>query len=84
MEQTFEYLLVQSQLGNVTFVNGKWQGRLAPNSEAGTDERVIESCPKLWVYLNDVGSRGWELVAAYSVAASGGGFERFVLKRPRV
>lgn len=81
MISTFEYLVCQSQIGKVTFVNGEWVG---DPDVLEVREQMFDSCPNLWDFLNQMGPEGWELVAAYSLVASDGQhFERLILKRPR-
>jgi len=53
----FEYLICSVQLMHITFVNDQWQGDLPPNSNG-----ALETCPKLWEFLQEVGADGWELV----------------------
>jgi hypothetical protein len=57
----FEYLVCSAQLMHLTFVNGQWQGDLAPDT-AG----ALETCPKLWDFLQEAGDNGWELVTVTS------------------
>lgn len=57
----YEYMICASQLMRVTFVNGRWQGELAPE-EAG----ALDTCPDLWEFLQRVGNSGWELVSVTS------------------
>ena len=57
----FEYMICSSQLMRVTFVNGRWQGDLAPDSPG-----ALETCPDLWEFLQRVGTNGWELVSVTS------------------
>ena len=54
----YEYLICSAQLNFVTFVNGQWQGVLPPNV-AG----ALQTCPKLWDFLQEIGGEGWELVS---------------------
>ena len=54
----FEYMVCAAQLMRVTFVNGRWQGDLPPESPG-----ALESCPDLWEFLQRVGNSGWELVS---------------------
>jgi hypothetical protein len=54
----FEYMICTSQLMRVTFVNGRWQGELAPDAP-----HALETCPDLWEFLQRVGNTGWELVS---------------------
>lgn len=53
----FEYMICSAQLMHLTFVNGEWQGRLPPDSTG-----ALETCPKLWDFLQEVGKNGWELI----------------------
>jgi hypothetical protein len=79
----FEYLCCQVQASKVTYVNGTWAGGTW-GDPAKDQERMLDSCPAIWTFLNERGEEGWELVAAYDVTASGGHtYERFVLKRSR-
>jgi hypothetical protein len=77
----FEYMICTAQLMRVTFVNGRWQGDLPPESSG-----ALHSCPDLWEFLQRVGNSGWELV---SVTASNGddeeaGLTTLYLKREKV
>ncbi|HEV7681063.1 MAG TPA: hypothetical protein VGO68_02990 [Pyrinomonadaceae bacterium] len=58
----FEYLVCQTQFSRVTFANGEWQGNVALNS--GDMQQALDSCPDLWLYLNQVGRAGWQLITA--------------------
>lgn len=62
MTAKYEYRVCAMQNGRVTFVNGQWQGTIAP----GTDDpnEALNTCPVVWVYLNDAGASGWKLVSA--------------------
>jgi hypothetical protein len=62
----FEYMICSSQLMRVTFVNGRWQGDLAPDSPG-----ALETCPDLWEFLQRVGNSGWELVSVTSDQVEG-------------
>jgi hypothetical protein len=62
----FEYMICSSQLMRVTFVNGRWQGDLTPNSPG-----ALETCPDLWEFLQRVGNSGWELVSVVSDQVEG-------------
>ncbi len=57
----FEYMICSSQLMRITFVNGRWQGELSPDTPG-----ALESCPDLWEFLQRVGNSGWELVSVTS------------------
>lgn len=54
----FEYMICTAQLMRVTFVNGRWQGDLSPDTPG-----ALESCPDMWEFLQRVGNSGWELVS---------------------
>ena len=60
----FEYLVCSVQQNYVTFVNGRWHGKLSPQVPG-----ALETCPKLWGFLQEAGNAGWELV---SVTTEGG------------
>lgn len=62
----FEYMICSSQLMRVTFVNGRWQGNLSPDTPG-----ALETCPDLWEFLQRVGNSGWELVSVTSDQAEG-------------
>jgi hypothetical protein len=54
----FEYMICTAQLMRITFVNGRWQGDLSPDTPG-----ALESCPDMWEFLQRVGNSGWELVS---------------------
>lgn len=54
----FEYMICTAQLMRITFVNGRWQGDLSPETPG-----ALESCPDMWEFLQRVGNSGWELVS---------------------
>ena len=54
----FEYMVCTAQLMHLTFVNGQCQGDLSPDSTG-----ALDTCPKLWDFLQESGQDGWELVA---------------------
>ena len=58
----FEYLVCQTQFSRVTFANGEWQGSVALNS--GDTQKALDSCPDVWLYLNEAGRAGWQLITA--------------------
>lgn len=62
----FEYMICTSQLMRITFVNGRWQGDLAPDSPG-----ALETCPDLWEFMQRVGNSGWELVSVTSDQVEG-------------
>jgi hypothetical protein len=57
----FEYMICSSQLMRITFVNGRWQGELPPDTPG-----ALDTCPDLWEFLQRVGNSGWELVSVTS------------------
>ena len=77
----FEYMICTAQLMRITFVNGRWQGDLSPDTPG-----ALESCPDMWEFFQRVGNSGWELV---SVIANNAAKEDAILttlyfKRERV
>ncbi len=62
MAKTFEYQVCAMQNGRITFVNGEWQGTIAP--EDGDPNAALETCPVVWSYLDAAGRQGWELRGA--------------------
>ena len=79
--QRFDYMICSSQLMKVTFVNGRWQGTIAPDQPSAMD-----TCPDLWEFLQHVGGNGWELISVTSEPIQGqsGTFSNFYFKRIRV
>jgi hypothetical protein len=65
-------------MARVTFVNGRWQGKIAPSAERS--EEGLNSCPEVWDYLQLIGELGWELVSAVD---SAGHFQFLFLKRAK-
>ena len=61
MATSFEYHVCQVQQSRVTFVNGEWQG--TGPLDAKRQEESLISCPRVWDYLQHVGTEGWELVS---------------------
>lgn len=59
MATRYEYLVVQTQDGRVTFFNGKWMGKKRPQTRP--KDEAFESCPWEWTFLNDYGKEAWEL-----------------------
>ncbi len=57
----FEYRVCQSQQSRVTFVDGAWAGAV-PTTDADP-QKALDSCQKVWDYLNQAGAEGWELVS---------------------
>lgn len=62
MTKQYEYRVCAMQNGRITFVNGQWQGTIAP----GTDDpnEALNTCPVVWAYLQQAGQNGWQLVSA--------------------
>ncbi len=62
MTKQYEYRVCAMQNGRITFVNGQWQGTIAP----GTDDpnEALNTCPVVWRYLQEAGEQGWQLVSA--------------------
>jgi hypothetical protein len=56
-----EYRVCQVQESRVTYVNGDWQGTIAP---AQNVREALSSCLLEWEFLNTAGADGWELVSA--------------------
>ena len=54
MALSFEYQVCQVQNSRVTFVNGEWQGTGPLDAER--DEESLNSCPKVWEYLQHAGT----------------------------
>lgn len=67
----FEYLVCQTQFSRVTFANGEWQGSVALNS--GDTQKALDSCPDVWLYLNQVGRAGWQLITATTLTITNEG-----------
>ncbi len=57
----FEYMICSAQLMHLTFVNGQWQGDLPPGVNG-----ALDTCPKLWDFLQEAGDDGWELITVTS------------------
>lgn len=62
MQFDYQVCLVQKRF--VTFVNEEWQGT-SPLDQQQPGES-LESCPKVWKYLQTAGAEGWELVGVAS------------------
>jgi hypothetical protein len=77
----FEYQVCSVQQARVTFVNGAWQGRVAP--DGGDHEAALQSCPNAWDYLEAAGYDGWELTAAVAHQTEHTNYEVMYLKRER-
>ena len=66
-----EYRVCQAQQSRVTFVNGRWAGEI-PNTDPDI-QKALNSCPEVWVYLNQAGAEGWDLVAVTTRTEDAGG-----------
>jgi hypothetical protein len=54
-------MICSAQLMRITFVNGRWQGDLSPDTPG-----ALDTCPDLWEFLQRVGNSGWELISVTS------------------
>lgn len=81
MSEQFEYRVCAMQNGRVTFVNGEWQGQVAPTT--GDPNQALETCPAVWDYLNKAGQDGWELVSVLNQPLEDVHLQTLFLKRPR-
>jgi hypothetical protein len=81
MSQQYEYRVCAMQNGRITFVNGEWQGTLSPNTDDPND--ALETCPAVWVYLQQAGLEGWELVSALNQPLPEVQLQTLFLKRVR-
>jgi hypothetical protein len=80
--QSFEYQICNAQGVRLTYVNGKWQGKVAPDPNDVV--AALNSCPQTWDYLNTAGSDGWELVASVPVTTVGSESAQLLyLRRPK-
>ncbi len=77
----YEYRVCGVQQSRVTFVNGGWQGAVAPETE--DTAAAINSCPQVWDYLQSAGYDGWELAAAIAHDTKDGSYEVLYLRRER-
>jgi hypothetical protein len=59
MAKRYEFRVCQVQHARVTFVNGKWQGKMAPTPDH--EEQAFKTCPEEWDYLRAAGAEGWDL-----------------------
>lgn len=74
-----EYCVCAVQNSRVTFVNGEWQGSVAPGAE--DPNQALETCPAVWQYLQEAGQKGWELVSAVNQERDGLNLQTLFLKR---
>ena len=77
----YEYQVCSVQQARVTFVNGAWQGRVAPG--VGDHDAALQSCQQVWEYLDAAGYDGWELTAASAHQADQADYEVLYLRRER-
>jgi hypothetical protein len=84
MTDAYEYQVCQVQEARVTWVNGVWAGdsRLKVHDLAAS----LESCCRVWTYLDQAGQEGWELVAVVSQSHqdAGSATQTMYLKRCRL
>lgn len=79
MTKVYEYQVCAMQNGRVTFVNGEWQGAIAPESE--DPNQALSTCPAVWQYLQEAGQEGWELVSALNQPLEDVHLQTLFLKR---
>lgn len=77
--ESYEYRVCAVQNSRVTFVNGEWQGTVAPGSD--DPNQALETCPPVWSYLQETGQKGWELVSAVNQEREGLNLQTLFLKR---
>lgn len=82
MTRGFEYQICAMQNGRVTFVNGQWQGTIAPESE--DPNQALDTCPVVWRFLQRAGQEGWELVSAINQPLEDVHLQTLFLKRELV
>ena len=75
----YEYRVCAMQNGRVTFVNGQWQGSIAPESD--DPNQALDTCPAVWQYLDVAGREGWELVSAINQPLQDVHLQTLFLKR---
>lgn len=79
MAKRFEYRVCQVQEARVTFVNGKWQGKMDLSPEL--EQEALKSCSEVWEYLRQAGADGWELAGTASMPIKESGYQLLYLKR---
>jgi hypothetical protein len=77
----YEYQVCSVQSARVTWVNGSWQGTVAP--ESADHDAALKSCPTVWEYLQGVGYDGWELTASVAHQTNEASYEVIYLRRER-
>ena len=75
----FVYRVCAMQQNRVTFVNGEWQGTVAPTAD--DPNLALNSCPSVWDYLQEAGQEGWELVSAIDQRMGETAMQTLFLKR---
>ena len=76
----YQYQVCQTQQNRITFVNGEWQGKLAPGPEV-PQATALDSCPRVWTFLNQAGEDGWELITTAALRPNEA-LNQLYLKRP--
>ena len=79
MTRKFDYQVCAMQNGRITFVNGQWQGTIAPGTE--DPNQALETCPVVWSYLQEAGQAGWELAGAMNQPLQDVHLQTLFLKR---
>ena len=79
MARKYDYQVCSVQSARVTWVNGGWQGTVAPDS--GDHNAALQSCPTVWDYLQSVGWDGWELTASVAHQTTESSYEVIYLRR---
>jgi hypothetical protein len=79
MRRKFEYRVCAMQNGRITFVNGEWQGTIAPETE--DPNQALDTCPVVWTYLQEAGEQGWELASAINQPLQDVQLQTLFLKR---
>jgi hypothetical protein len=84
MSRAYEYLVLQSQEGKITFVNEEYTGRFT-GDQVVTEvrERMFDSCPDFCEFLRKAGADGWDLVCGYSITNEYGRYEKLIFKRSK-
>ena len=80
-DQQFQYRVCAMQNNRITFVNGEWQGTMAPHIEDPNE--ALATCPAVWTYLQEAGQAGWELVSTVTQTVTGVEMQTLFLKRSR-
>ncbi len=75
----FSYRVVTVQDLHVTFVNGKWNGKV--DREQVDVATAFTSCPMIYEYLEVAGADGWELVTVNDHRTADSWLQNLYLKR---